>query len=183
MIFTKTNIQDCLNIKLERRGDDRGFFARLFCSDEFKHAGYPIEIKQANDSLSAEEGTLRGMHYQTGDASETKIIRCLHGAIYDVVLDLRPDSTSFLEWEGFYLDAENRDMIRVPKGCAHGFLTLEPHTEVFYLVDNEYSPENERGVRWNDPSFNIVWPILPKVISDKDNSWANFDPKKLSKVE
>ena len=97
------------------------------------------------------------MHYQVGDASETKIIRCLKGAIYDVVLDLRKDSSSYLKWGGFYLDAENRDMIRVPKGCAHGFLTLEPNTEVFYLVDNEYCPEMERGVRWNDPTFNILW--------------------------
>ena len=168
-----------MNIRLERRGDDRGFFARFFCSNEFKQTGYPIEIKQANDSLSAEKGTLRGMHYQVGDASETKIIRCLKGAIYDVVLDLRKDSSSYLKWEGFYLDAENRDMIRVPKGCAHGFLTLEPNTEVFYLVDNEYCPEMERGVRWNDPTFNILWPILPKVISDKDNSWANFDHMEL----
>jgi len=176
MIFSETNLQDCLKIKLERRGDERGFFARLFCVEEFRNAGYPIEIKQANDSLSAEKGTLRGMHYQVGEASETKIIRCLKGAIYDVVLDLRPSSNTYLKWEGFHLDAENRDMVRVPKGCAHGFLTLEPDTEVFYLVDNEYSPDSERGVRWNDPAFGIDWPIEPQVISEKDNSWADFEP-------
>lgn len=176
MIFSETKLQDCLRIKLERRGDERGFFARFFCLQEFSEAGYPIEIKQANDSLSAEEGTLRGMHYQFGDASETKIIRCLKGAIFDVVLDLRPNSNTYLKWEGFHLDAENRDMVRVPRGCAHGFLTLEPDTEVFYLVDNVYSPDNERGVRWNDPLFGIDWPIEPQVISDKDNAWADFEP-------
>jgi dTDP-4-dehydrorhamnose 3,5-epimerase len=176
MIFSETTLQDCLTIKLERRGDERGFFARFFCLQEFSEAGYPIEIKQANDSLSAEKGTLRGMHYQIGEASETKIVRCLKGAIYDVVIDLRSSSQTYLKWEGFHLDAENRDMVRVPKGFAHGFLTLEPDTEVFYLVDNEYSPDSERGVRWNDPAFGIDWPLQPQVISDKDDSWADFVP-------
>ncbi|MDC0157410.1 dTDP-4-dehydrorhamnose 3,5-epimerase [Verrucomicrobia bacterium] len=176
MIFSETTLQDCLTIKLERRGDERGFFARFFCLQEFSEAGYPIEIKQANDSLSAEKGTLRGMHYQIGEASETKIVRCLKGAIYDVVIDLRSSSQTYLKWEGFHLDAENRDMVRVPKGFAHGFLTLEPDTEVFYLVDNEYSPDSERGVRWNDPAFDIDWPLQPQVISDKDDSWADFVP-------
>jgi len=176
MIFSETKVDDCLKIKLERRGDDRGFFARFYCAEEYRNCGYPLEVVQANDSLSAEKGTLRGMHYQIGSASETKIIRCLKGAIYDVVIDLRPSSKTYLKWDGFHLDEENRDMVRVPRGCAHGFLTLEPDTEVFYLVDNEYSPEMERGVRWNDPLFSVDWPMEPQVLSEKDSSWPDFEP-------
>lgn len=174
MKFHRTSIRDCLRIELERRGDDRGFFARLFCQDEFTAAGYPLEVVQANDSFSADQGTLRGMHYQEGNAAETKVIRCLRGAIFDVVLDLRPDSPSYLRWEGFHLDADNRDMVRVPTGCAHGFLTVQPDTEVFYLVDSRYAPAAERGVRWNDPRFCVQWPSEPRVISDKDANWPDF---------
>ena len=116
MIFSETSISDCLLIELERRGDDRGFFARVFCNDEFANACYPMKVVQANDSFSADLATLRGMHYQVGVDSETKIIRCLRGAIFDVVIDLRPTSPSYMKWEGFSLDEENRKMVRVPKG-------------------------------------------------------------------
>ena len=174
MIFSETSISDCLSIELERRGDDRGFFARFFCDEEFAEAGYPMKVVQANDSFSADLATLRGMHYQVGVGSETKIIRCLRGAIFDVVIDIRPSSPSYMKWEGFSLDEENRKMVRVPKGCAHGFLTMEPDTEVFYLVDSPYSPNAERGIRWNDPAFGVHWPMEPKVQSDKDANWANF---------
>lgn len=174
MKFIDTKIKDCYRIELERRGDDRGFFARLFCKDEFRCAGYNFDVAQANDSFSAEKGTLRGMHFQLGDSSETKVIRCLKGSIFDVVIDLRPHSKSFMSWAGFKLDESNRSMVLVPKGCAHGFLTLEPNTEVFYLVDANYEPEMERGVRWNDPRFSVEWPIEPVVISEKDQQWELF---------
>ena len=174
MKFHNTSISDCLRLELDKRGDDRGFFARLFCVEEFSSAGYPLEIVQANDSFSADLGTLRGMHYQVGDSEETKVIRCLMGAIYDVVLDLRPKSLSYMKWEGFYLDSENRSMIRVPKGCAHGFLTMKPNTEVFYLVDSYYNPITERGVRWNDKKFGIIWPNEPRILSEKDANWPDY---------
>jgi len=174
MTFSETSISDCLLIELERRGDERGFFARLFCADEFASAGYPMGIVQANDSFSADPGTLRGMHYQEGNDAETKIIRCLRGGIFDVVIDLRPSSSTYLKWEGFFLDGENRNMVRVPKGCAHGFLTTQPDTEVVYLVDSRYSPIAERGVRWNDPRFGVQWPSEPRVLSDKDAHWPDF---------
>jgi len=174
MKFHKTSISECLLIDLEKHGDERGFFARIFCQDEFRDAGYPVDIVQANDSFSADKGTLRGMHYQIGNAAETKIIRCIKGSCFDVVLDLRYNSPSYLNWEGFQLDSNNRKMVLVPKGCAHGFLTTEPDTEVIYLVDSYYNPDAERGVRWNDDRFAIDWPSKPLVLSEKDANWPNF---------
>ena len=174
MRFFETKIKDCYRVELEKRGDERGFFARLFCSKEFEGIGHDFKLKQANDSFSADRGTLRGMHYQVGNSSETKIIRCLKGSIYDVVIDLRPESKSYLAWDGFHLDELNRSMIVVPKGCAHGFLTMEKNTEVFYLVDAVYTPEDEDGIRWNDPTFKIEWPMVPKVISSKDQNWSDY---------
>ena len=171
MKFLDSKIDGCYRVELEKRGDERGFFARLFCDQEYQEIGLSFKLAQANDSFSADKGTLRGMHYQKGNFSETKIIRCLKGAIYDVVIDLRPASKSYLVWEGFHLNENNRSMVVVPKGCAHGFMTLEENSEVFYLVDAMYAPAYEDGVRWNDPTFNIKWPMVPRVISEKDNNW------------
>ena len=175
MKFLDSKIDGCHRVELEKRGDERGFFARLFCDQEYQEIGLSFKLAQANDSFSADKGTLRGMHYQKGNFSETKIIRCLKGAIYDVVIDLRPSSKSYLTWDSFHLDEKNRSMVVVPQGCAHGFMTMEENTEVFYLVDAMYTPEFEDGVRWNDPNFNIEWHMSPKVISTKDQNWSDFE--------
>ncbi len=176
MIFTPTPIAGAYVVELEKRGDERGFFARLFCEREFEAAGLPSKFVQINDSRSAQKGTLRGMHYQLAPKAETKLVRCIHGVLHDVVLDLRKGSPTFGQSFGAELNAENRRMMLVPKGCAHGFITLAPDTEAFYLVDEFYAPEQERGVRWDDPRFAIRWPLAPSVLSDKDRAHRDFDP-------
>ncbi len=176
MIFSETPIPGAYMIDLERRGDERGFFARAFCRNEFAEHGLETEFVQINNSLSRERGTLRGMHYQLAPAAEVKVVRCVRGALYDVILDLRPDSPSFGRWFAAELSAENRRMMYVPRGFAHGFLTLTEDCEAFYLVSAFYAPELERGVRWNDPRFAIEWPAAPVVISDKDRNRPDFDP-------
>jgi len=176
MIFTETPLNGAFLIDLEKHGDERGFFARAFCQREFGDHGLVTRIVQANNSLSARKGTLRGMHYQLTPKAETKVVRCLHGALHDIILDLRPDSPTFGQSFGASLTAENRRMMYVPKGFAHGFITLANDTEAFYLVDEFYAPECERGVRWNDPRFAIDWPAQPVVISDKDHNYRDFDP-------
>ena len=176
MKFHETPLKDAHVIELEKRGDERGFFARAFCENEFEAAGCPKHFVQVNNSLSAEEGTLRGMHYQLAPHAETKLVRCIKGALWDVIVDLRPDSPTFKQWFGETLSAENRRMMVAPRGFAHGFITLEPDTEAFYFVDNFYAPDAERGLRWNDPAIGIQWPREPKVLSDKDQAWRDFDP-------
>lgn len=176
MIFTQTPIPGAYLIDLEKRGDERGFFARAFCEREFASHGLSSRFVQVNNSLTAQAGTLRGMHYQLAPRAETKVVRCLRGALHDVVLDLRPGSPTFGQSFGADLTAENRRMMYVPKGFAHGFITLADDTEAFYFVDEFYAPEHERGVRWDDPKFAIPWPIPPAVLSDKDRAWRDFDP-------
>jgi len=176
MIFNETPIPGAFLIDLEKRGDDRGFFARAFCEKEFAAAGLVSRFVQVNNSLSAQKGTLRGMHYQLAPMAETKLVRCIRGSLYDVILDLRGDSPTFGKSFGAELSAENRRMMYVPKGFAHGFITLTDDAEAFYFVDEFYGPTYERGVRWNDPKFNIEWPIQPVVLSDKDAAWRDFDP-------
>lgn len=177
MIFNETPLAGAYLVDLEKRGDDRGFFARAFCQREFAELGLPTEIVQANNSLSADKGTLRGMHYQLAPHAETKMVRCVRGALWDCILDLRPESATFGQWFGAELSAENRRMMIVPKGFAHGFITLTDDVEAFYFVDEYYAPEHERGVRWNDPKFNIEWPLEPVVLSPKDEAHPDFDPK------
>jgi len=176
MIFNPTPIKGLYVIDLEKRGDDRGFFARAFCEREFAAHDLVTHFVQVNNSLSAQKGTLRGMHYQLAPKAETKLVRCIRGALYDVALDLRPGSPTFGQHYGAELTAENRRMMYVPKGFAHGFLTLAPDTEAFYFVDEFYAPDRERGVRWNDPKFKIQWPAEPVVLSDKDRTQRDFDP-------
>lgn len=176
MIFTETPLPGAYLIDLERRGDERGFFARAFCEKEFGQHRLATRFVQANDSLSASKGTLRGMHYQVAPRAETKLVRCIRGALHDVILDLRKGSPTFGRSFGADLTAENRRMMYVPKGFAHGFITLADDTEAFYLVDEFYGPEQERGVRWDDPRFGIRWPIPPVVLSDKDRGHRDFDP-------
>jgi len=176
MIFTETPLKGAYLIDMEKRGDERGFFARAFCEREFAQHGLSSRIVQANNSLSARKGTLRGMHYQLAPRAETKIVRCIRGALHDIILDLRRDSPTFGQTFGVELTAENRRMLYVPKGFAHGFITLVDDTEAFYFVDEFYVPECERGVRWDDPRFQLEWPIAPVVISDKDARQRDFDP-------
>ncbi len=176
MIFTETPLKGAYVIELKKMGDDRGFFARFFCKNEFANHGLNNEIVQINNSLSADKGTLRGMHYQLVPKAEDKVVRCINGSLYDVIIDIREDSDTFKQWFGIELSAENRKMLFVPKGFAHGFLTLKENTEAFYLVTEFYGPEYERGIRWNDPEFNIQWPIEPCIISEKDQKHPDFDP-------
>jgi dTDP-4-dehydrorhamnose 3,5-epimerase len=176
MLFTETPLAGAYLVDLEKRGDERGFFARAFCEKEFGALKLATRFVQANDSLSAQRGTLRGMHYQLAPRAETKLVRCIRGALYDVILDLRRGSPTFGESFGAELSAENRRMMYVPRGFAHGFITLADDTEAFYLVDEFYGPEQERGIRWDDPRFAIRWPLAPAVLSDKDRRHRDFDP-------
>lgn len=176
MQFIPTPLAGAYLIDLEKRGDDRGFFARAFCEQEFAAHQLVSRFVQVNNSLSAFKGTLRGMHYQLAPKAETKLVRCIRGALWDAILDLRPESPTFGQHFGAELSAENRRMMYVPKGFAHGFITLQDDTEAFYFVDEFYSPEQERGLRWNDPRFAIKWPAEPVVLSDKDREHKDFDP-------
>ena len=175
MIFTETPLPGAYLIDLEKRGDERGFFARTFCENEFGAHALVRHFCQVNNSLSAEKGTLRGMHYQLPPKAETKIVRCIRGALYDMILDLREGSPTFGKSFAAELTAENRRMMYAPKGFAHGFLTLADNTEAFYFVDEFYAPAFERCIRYNDPKFNLQWPATPKVISDKDKNQPDFD--------
>lgn len=176
MIFTETGLAGAYLIDLEKRGDERGFFARAFCEKEFAAQRLATRFVQVNNSLSAQKGTLRGMHYQLAPKAETKLVRCIRGSLYDVILDLRPSSPTFGKSFGAELTAENRRMMYVPKGFAHGFMTLADDTEAFYFVDEFYGPEQERGIRWDDPKFKVQWPHPPVVVSDKDKGHRDFDP-------
>lgn len=171
MIFTETPLVDAYLIELERRGDDRGFFARAFCAREFAGQGLVTGFVQANLSLSRDPGTLRGMHFQHAPAQETKLVRCVAGALYDVIVDNRPDSPTYLQSFGAELSAENGRALYVPKGFAHGFQTLAPDTMASYMVDEYYSPAAESGYRHDDPALGIDWPRAVTVISDKDANW------------
>lgn len=174
MIFERTSVDGAFLVRPELRGDERGFFGRLFCRKAFAERGLATDLAQINDSFSAQSGTLRGMHFQRAPHAETKLVRCVRGALYDVVLDIRPESPTFGRSSGHELTADNRHMLYVPKGCAHGFMTLTDDVEMLYFVDEFYAPGAEGGVRWDDPRFNIEWPMAPTVISDKDRAWPDF---------
>jgi dTDP-4-dehydrorhamnose 3,5-epimerase len=175
MIFIATPLPGAYLIELEKKGDERGFFARAFCEHEFRLHNLINHFCQVNNSLSPYKGTLRGMHYQLAPKAETKLVRCIRGALYDLILDLREGSSTFGKSFGAELTAENRRMMYVPKGFAHGFITLADDTEAFYFVDEFYAPEHERGVRYDDSTFQLQWPETPTVISDKDKSHPDFD--------
>jgi dTDP-4-dehydrorhamnose 3,5-epimerase len=176
VIFTPTRLADAYLIDLEKHSDDRGFFASVFSEHDFEQHGLVRHFTEVNNSLSAKRGTLRGMHYQLSPRQETKVVRCIRGAFFDVILDLRRGSPTFGQSFGAELNAENRQMMYVPKGFAHGFLTLIDDTEAFYLVDGIYSLEHQRCIRYDDPTFKLQWPEAPRVISEKDKSQADFDP-------
>lgn len=176
MKFTASPIAGVFQVELEPRGDERGFFARVFCREEAEQHGLDPQIVQVNTSFSADQGTLRGLHYQVAPYGETKLVRCVKGEIFDVVLDLRERSPTFGHWFGTRLSADNRTMLYVPRGCAHGFLTLVPESEIIYFVSSPYQGSAERIVRWNDPQFCIAWPAEPQVMSEKDRSAPDFAP-------
>ena len=171
MIFTQTELAGAYVIEQERRGDARGFFARTFCAEEFKAQGLPTHFVQANTSLSADAGTLRGLHFQRAPAEEAKLMRCVAGAMWDVIVDIRDGSPTYLQSFGTELSAENGRQLFVPKGFAHGFQTLEPDTMAAYMVDEYYTPGVEEGFRFDDPALGLSWPHKITTISDKDQNW------------
>ncbi len=180
MIFNSTSLEGVQLIEPEKLKDERGFFARTFCIRDFHLHGINMQIVQANISYNRLKHTLRGMHYQAPPYEEEKIVQCTKGAIYGVLIDIRPDSTTFTEWAGFNLSGENRNILYIPKGFAHGFLTLKDHTEVIYLMSEFHRPDAERGIRWNDSFFEISWPDEIRIISEKDQKWPPFNPKSCS---
>lgn len=174
MIFTETQLRGAFIVDLERLEDERGFFARSWCQDEFTKHGLNPRLVQCSVSFSRKRGTVRGIHYQIAPYEEAKMVRCTQGAIYDVIIDLRPDSATFMKWLAVELTAENRRMIYIPEKFAHGFQTLEDNTEVFYQMSALYVPESARGVRWNDPAFAIRWRDGPQILSDRDKTFPDF---------
>lgn len=174
MRFTPTAIPGAVVLELEQRQDDRGFFARTFCQKEFEANGLKPVVAQCNCSFNHKKGTLRGMHYQLPPAAETKIVRCTRGAIFDVIVDLRPGSATYLKHVGVELSEDNRKQLYVPEMFAHGYLTLTDGAEVTYQVGEFYTPGHERGIRFDDPALGITWPIPIEVISPKDASWPAF---------
>jgi len=175
MKFHETKLPGVFEIRIEPKLDDRGFFARSWCRKEFEEHGLDPRLVQCNISVSKRKGTLRGVHYQTPPYAETKLVRCTRGAIYDVIVDLRPQSPTFKQWAAIVLTADKRNMAYVPENCAHGFLTLEDETEVFYQMSEFYDSASARGVRWNDPAFGIAWPAQVEVISERDRTYPDFD--------
>jgi dTDP-4-dehydrorhamnose 3,5-epimerase len=174
MIFKETKLKGAYIIEIELMEDERGFFARSFCVKEFKEYGLNPNIAQCNISYNEKKGTLRGMHYQVAPHEEVKLVRCTMGAIYDVIIDLRPDSSTFKQWIAVGLSKENHQMLYVPEGFAHGFQTLEDRTEVLYQISEFHHPEWARGVRWNDPTFGIFWPVNVEIISVGDQQYPDF---------
>ncbi len=174
MQFVPTKIAGVFIIETERREDPRGFFARSWCCEEFTRHGLDARLVQCNISFNARRGTLRGMHYQAAPYGEAKVVRCTMGAIYDVAVDLRPESATYRQWVAAELTAQNRRMLYIPPDLAHGFQTLEDDSEVFYQMSEFYHPESARGARWDDQAFQIAWPLAAPLLSDKDRDYADF---------
>ncbi|MDE1767043.1 MAG: dTDP-4-dehydrorhamnose 3,5-epimerase [Thaumarchaeota archaeon] len=174
MIFTETKLKGAYIIEPEKKEDERGFFARSFDSGIFKNHGLNPDVLQCNISYSKKKGTIRGMHFQLPPYQEAKFLRCVRGKIYDVIIDLRSKSQTYMEWIGFELSADNYKMLYAPEGFAAGFQTLIDDVELVYQVSQVYMPEYERGVKWNDPMFKIEWPLEPTVITEKDRSHPPF---------
>jgi dTDP-4-dehydrorhamnose 3,5-epimerase len=174
LIFRETRLKGAYIIEPEKRCDDRGFFARAWCEKEFADHKLNPRIVQCNISFNKHEGTLRGMHYQITPSAETKLVRCTRGAIYDVIIDLRPDSPTFKQYVAATLTAQDHKMLYVPEGFAHGFVTLEGNSEVFYQMSAFYAPQHARGVRWNDPAFGIEWPVRQPILVDRDRDYPDF---------
>jgi dTDP-4-dehydrorhamnose 3,5-epimerase len=171
MIFTESALPGAFIVDLELRSDDRGFFARSYCPDEFAAQGLGTPLRQCSVSYNARKGTLRGLHYQAAPHEEHKLVRCTAGAIFDVIVDIRPDSRHYKRWFGTELSAQNRRALFVPAGFAHGFITLSDDTEVYYMISVPHSPSHAQGFRWSDPAFGIQWPMSPSVISPRDAAY------------
>jgi len=177
MKFNPLPLDGAFLIEIEPLIDERGFFARSFCQDEFKKNGLKTDFKQSNISFNHKQGTLRGMHFQVGDQEEAKIVRCTKGEIFDVIIDLRKKSKTYTQHFSITLSSKKTSMLYIPEGFAHGFITLEDNTEVMYDMSHVFSPEYARGIRWNDPTFNIAWPFIkPSLLSEKDQTYPDFNP-------
>ena len=174
MIFTKTVLQGAVIVDIERHEDSRGHFARTYCEREFAANGLPARMVQTNTSLTRQAGTLRGMHYQALPYAEDKLVRCVRGAIWDAIVDLRPESPTCCRWIGVELSEANGRMLLIPRGFAHGYVTLTDDAVLIYQVSEFYTPGFERGVRHDDPAFGIDWPVPIKGMSDRDASWPDF---------
>jgi dTDP-4-dehydrorhamnose 3,5-epimerase len=175
MKFEEILLKGAWVIDLDAVVDGRGYFARAYCEHEFKAHGIDPKVVQCNLAFNHKAGTLRGMHFQTAPAEESKLVRCVRGGVYDVIIDLRPESPTYLMHYGVELSAENKRMLYAPKGFAHGYQTLVDETEVFYMVSESYTPEYERGYRYNDPRFDIQWPLPIRALSEKDAGWPLFE--------
>lgn len=176
MKFTETKLKGAYLVEIEKIGDERGYFGRAWCQREFEAMGLNAEIKQINTSFSSQKGTLRGLHYQADPYQETKFVRCTQGRIFDVMVDLRPASPTFLQWDGYELSATNGRMLYVPEHFATGFLTLEEHCGIYYLTSEFYAPDSAQGIRYNDPAIGIEWAGEINEISTVDRDRADLDP-------
>jgi dTDP-4-dehydrorhamnose 3,5-epimerase len=180
--FVPTSLAGAYVIEQERHADDRGFFARIWCAREFERHGLETELAQCSVSFNHQRGTLRGLHYQAPPFAEVKVVRCTRGALFDVAVDLRPDSSTFREWVGVELTESNGRALYVPRGLAHGFLTLADATEVTYQISTAYNAEAARGVRWNDPHFGVAWPGPVTVIAPRDRDYPDVDVDRLTEL-
>jgi len=176
MHFQETKFKDLYVVDIDKKSDNRGFFARTFCAQELEAHGLRSVVAQCNLTFNPKKGTLRGMHYQTPPAAETKLVRCIRGGIYDVIVDMRPDSSTYLKHFGIKLTQDNYRAIYIPEMFAHGYQTLRDNTEVMYQVSEFYTPGYEQGFRYDDPTFKISWPLEVTVISEKDTNWSLFTP-------
>ena len=183
MRFQATELAGAYLIEIEELSDRRGFFARTWCAREFQNHGLPAQMVQASLSFNEKMGTLRGLHFQAPPAQEGKLVRCIAGAIFDVIVDIRPRSKTFLKHIAVILSAENRNSLYIPPGLAHGFQTLADDTEVMYMMTDFFHSEYARGVRWNDPVFGISWPDGERIILDRDNSYPDFGPPIIAELE
>jgi dTDP-4-dehydrorhamnose 3,5-epimerase len=181
MRFIETELKGAFIVEPELIRDERGFFARTWCKKEFEQQGLLVDLVQCNISFNRREGTLRGMHFQAAPFEEARLVRCTRGAIYDVIIDLRPDCPTYKRWVSVELTAENRKMLFIPEGFGHGFITLTDNSEVFYQMSAFYAPECARGIRWNDPAFDIDWPAEVKVISEKDMQYPDYSGQGFTK--
>ena len=180
MLFTETRLKGAHLIQLEPLEDDRGFFSRTFCREEFERHGLNPCVAQCSLSYNYRKGTLRGLHYQVAPRQEAKLVRCTAGSIFDVIVDLRPASLTYCQWIGVELGSrQRRVMVYVPEGFAHGFQTLEDDTEIVYQISELYSPDDARGVRWDDPAFAIQWPEEPRVMSERDKSFPDYEVERV----
>lgn len=177
MQFTKTELDGAWLVEPAPARDSRGWFARTFCVQEFAAHGLETRFAQHSTSQNVKRGTLRGMHFQTAPHAEAKLVRCLKGAILDVIVDLNPGSPTYREWRSFELSAANTRQLYIPRGFAHGFQTLEDDCEIGYLISDFYAPAAATGVRWNDPAFAIAWPLPVTVMSEKDQAWPDYAPR------